>query len=270
MAIAERGGAAAGGGRRALAGAVLVLTGLVGLVVLARATPAAAQSPEHVEGEHEMMRWEPTLFLLSEVLEYAPTGDERPVRYDLLGWFGGAVNRLWAKAEGDQSTRSDDGVTELQLLYGRLISPYWDAQLGLRADFIYGGAEGHTRLSAALGLQGLAPGWFELEPTLFVSQDGDVSGNLTASYDLFVTQRLVVQGRGEIEGAVQDVPEFGVGSGLSVLDLGLRVRFEIWRELAPYVGLSWQRLFMDTADLARAADVPVQDLTVVAGLRLWY
>jgi copper resistance protein B len=266
MAVGER-VRVAGAGRRAVGGAALMLAGLA---LLARIAPAAAQSPAHVEGEHEMMRWEPTLFLLSEVLEYAPGSEERPVRYDLLGWFGGAVNRVWAKAEGDQSTRSDDGATELQLLYGRLISPYWDAQVGLRADLIYGGDDRTTRFSAALGVQGLAPGWFEVEPTLFVSRDGDISANLTASYDLFVTQRLVAQARGEIEGAVQDVPEFGVGSGLNALDLGLRVRFELWRELAPYLGLSWQRLFMDTADLARAADVPVQEFSAVAGLRLWY
>jgi copper resistance protein B len=175
------------------------------------------------------MRWEPDAFLLSELLEYTPNGANPPMRYDVLGWVGGAYNRLWAKAEGEQSTRSGAGETEIQLLYGRLVSPFWDAQVGLRVDVGYGEGDRRLRALAALGVQGLAPGWFELEPTVFISQDGDVAANLTASYDLLFTQRLIAQARFETNVAVQSVPEFGVGSGINDVDLGLRVRYEIWR-----------------------------------------
>jgi copper resistance protein B len=249
--------------------AATVILGAVG-ALLASPAPGQAQSDRHAPKGHDMMTWEVTGFVLSELLEYVPTAAERPVRYDLVGWVGGPVHRVWAKAEGDRSTRSGEGDTELQLLYGRLISPFWDLQLGLRGDIGYGKGEAKARLAAALGLQGLAPGWFEVEPTVFVSHRGDVWGNLTAAYDLLLTQRLVAEPRFETEAAVQAVPEFGVGSGITEIDLGLRIRYEIWRELAPYVGVSWRRKVMETADLARAAGAPVGELAAVAGLRLWY
>lgn len=255
-----------------LAGSILgAVLGLVQVSLARAADPAAVPAPEaHGPGMHEGMEWGTTALLLSEVLEVDPTGTERPLSYDLLGWIGGPVNRLWAKAEGEQSTRSSEGATELQLLFGRLVSPFWDAQIGLRFDLGYGEGTTQSRVLAALGVQGLAPGWFEVEPTLFVSHRGDVSAAVEASYDLLLTQRLIAQARLETEAAVQDVPEFGVGSGISNLGLAMRLRYEIWRELAPYVGVTWERRLMESADLARAAGQPVQDLSAVVGLRLWY
>jgi copper resistance protein B len=258
--------------RSAIVRAGLALTGVVAGVMpsLAGAAQPAPPPSSHDPEMHDMMEWGTTAFVLSEVLEYAPGGTGRPIRYDLLGWVGGPLNRVWAKAEGEQSTRSREGATELQLLYGRLISPFWDAQVGLRLDLGYGDGERNSRILAALGVQGLAPGWFEVEPSLFISQHGDVSASVTASYDLLLTQRLVAEPRVEVDAAVQDVPEFGVGSGLGVLELGLRVRYELLRELAPYLGISWERRLMEAADLARTAGESVQQLSVVAGLRLWY
>ena len=213
--------------------------------------------------------WGRETYLLSEVLEYAPDDAERPVQYDLVGWAGGAVHRVWLKADGEHGTRggSRSGSAELQVLYGRLVTPFWDAQLGLRVDAYY--REGRARTFVALGVQGLAPGWFELEPTLFVSQGGDVSASLTASYDVLFTQRLVVQPRLETRAALQEVPEFGVGTGFNDLELGLRARYELRRELAPYVGVLWSRRFSETADLARASGAPVREVSWVAGLRVW-
>ncbi|HUF26008.1 MAG TPA: copper resistance protein B [Gemmatimonadaceae bacterium] len=133
----------------------------------------------------------------------------------------------------------------------------------------YDNDDTRTRAHLALGLQGLAPGWFELEPTLLVSQHGDVSANLTASYDLLFTQRLVLQPRLETHAAAQGVPEFGVGSGFNDVELALRARYELRREFAPYVGVLWSHRFGDAADLARAGGEPVRELSWVAGLRLW-
>ena len=217
----------------------------------------------------EMMSWGNETYALAEVLEFAPDGIDRPVRYDLLGWAGGASRRIWAKADGEHGTRAGGGETELQLLYGQLISPWWDAQVGAKVDVHYGAGDTRTRTSLALGLQGLAPGWFEVEPTLFVSQDGDVSASLEASYDLLFTQRLVLQPRLETSVAAQEMPEFGVGSGFNDVELGLRMRYEIRREFAPYVGVTWSNRFGGTADLARASGETVRDLQLVAGLRLW-
>lgn len=183
------------------------------------------------------LRWEPTARFLTEKLEYAPNAFQRPLRYDVLGWAGGAYNRVFLKSEGTQSTRSTEGDTELQVLYGRLISPYWDFQIGGRVDVFYGPTP-RVRVLAAIGVQGLAPGWFEIEPTLFVSQRGDVSAELVTSYDLYLTQRLVMQPRLDLGFAVQAVPEFGTGSGITNFELGLRMRYEFLREVAPYVGVA--------------------------------
>lgn len=217
----------------------------------------------------EMMDWGRETFALAEVLEFVPDGVGRPARYDLVGWTGGASNRVWAKADGEHGTRNGGGEMEVQLLYGRLITPWWDGQAGVLVDAHYGEGSTSTRTSLALGLQGLAPGWFEVEPTLFVSQHGDVSASFKASYDLLFTQRLVLQPRLETKVALQEVPEFGVGSGFNDVELGMRMRYEIRREFAPYLGFSWARRLGGTADLAHASGEPVREFSLVAGVRLW-
>ena len=241
---------------------------VLGLLFLALPRPAVAQGMG-LEQLLEMMDWGKETYVLVEALEYVPDAPERPVSYDLLGWAGGASKRLWAKAEGEHGTRAGHGATELQLLYGQLITPWWDGQVGVKVDVAYGGGDTRARTSLALGIQGLAPGWFEVDPTLYVSQHGDVSASLKASYDLLLTQRLIVQPELETSVAIQDVPEFGVGSGVNDLELGLRMRYEMIREVAPYIGLTWSNRFGGTADLARATGEPVRDLQFVAGLRLW-
>lgn len=250
------------------AGVALVTSSLF-LLAPNRAVAAEEHAPSFSMAR-DMMKWGTTAFVLSEVLEYGPSQTNRPVRYDLVGWVGGHTNRVWAKADGSQSTQSSDGDTEIQLLYGRLIAPFWDFQAGVRSDVRYGGGERRSRGLAAIGVQGLAPGWFELEPTLFVSFAGDISAALVASYDLYLTQRLILQPRLEVAAAVQSVSELGIGAGLNETDLGVRLRFEIWRELAPYLGFTWLRRWMESADFARAAGQDVTQLWLVAGLRVWY
>lgn len=249
-----------------LSGSLAVL--LVSAALLLPGTAARAQvaSPEHLR---EMMGWGRASLILADELEYAPGVDGRPLSYDVLGWTGGESRRIWAKAKGEHATRDGHGHTELQLLYGQLVSPWWDAQLGVMMDARYGEGSSRTRASLSVGVQGLAPGWFDVEPTLFVSQDGDVSARLRASYDLLFTQRLVVQPEMGATLAIQEVPEFGVGRGLNGLELGVRMRYEIRREVAPYVGLAWSNSFAGAADLARGAGEPVRDLRFVAGVRLW-
>lgn len=210
-------------------------------------------------------------FLLFEQLEYRWNQGPNAFRWDGQGWVGGDYNRLWVKSEGDQRTSKDKGgEAEGQFLYSRLIAPFWDFQAGLRYDKLWGKGPDPSRLFGVIGFQGLAPYWFEVEPALFVSDRGDVSARLTATYDLLFTQRLILQPRLETEVAVQRVKRFGVGRGINDVDLGLRLRYEIKREFAPYVGISWNRKLSDTADLARRERERVGTFAVVLGVRLWF
>ena len=120
-----------------------------------------------------------------------------------------------------------------------------------------------------VGLEGLAPYFFEVEPALFVSYKGDVSARFTGSYDLLLTQRLVAQPRLETNVAVQRVEDWGVGAGLNDIELGLRLRYEIRREIAPYVGVNWTQRYGAAADFARAEGGSASEANVVFGIRLW-
>lgn len=229
------------------------------LAFLAAAAPAGAQVMDSaLHG-----------FALLDRLEVAPNRDGTPITLDATGWYGGDVNRLWVRVEGDQETESNDGDVEVEAFFGRLVSPFWDALVGVRFDGRWGD-ETATRTHLAIGLEGLAPYWFELEPTLYLSDDGHLSAQLEAEYELLVTQRLVLQPRLETSVAIQDVPEFGIGSGLGDLELSARLRYEVRRELAPYVGIAWHRRLGETADLARAAGEYVSNVSFVGGLRAWY
>ena len=208
-------------------------------------------------------------FVLLDQLEVSPGATGSPLGVEGEAWHGGDFNRIWIKLEGEHSTQEPEGEGELQVLYGRLLAPFWDVQVGLRLDVHRGEGEASTRALAVLGLEGLAPYWFEVEPAVFVSQDGHVSARLAASYDLFVTQRLIAQPSIEVNGALQDSEEFGVGSGLNDIEPGLRMRFEIAREFAPYIGASWVRRFGETADLLREAGAKVSDAVFVVGVRMW-
>lgn len=207
------------------------------------------------------------LFLLAELLEYQVHG-ENPAAWELVGWWGGDYNRLWFKSEGQADTTTTAGDGDLQLLYGRLVSPFWDLQLGVRAETVYEGDDTTTRAFAVLGAEGLAPGWFDVDAAVFLSHEGDVSARATAAYNIYITQRLVTETRFELEAAVQEVMELGIGNGLTNFELGLRVRYELRRKLAPYVGITWERALFETADFARARGDEPGKFGAVGGLRL--
>ncbi len=208
--------------------------------------------------------------VLFDLFEYQQTGAENPVTWDVQWWIGVDFTRFWIKSEGAQSTTAGGGEVEVQTLFSRLFAPFWEWQAGLRLDTRYGAAADRTRILAVVGLEGLAPYWFEMEPAVFVSQDGDISARVTTTYDMFVTQRLIAQPRVEVNAAVQEVVEFGVGSGLNDIELGFRLRYEIRREYAPYVGVNWLRRLAGTAGLARLTGEAVSDLAAVGGLRVWF
>lgn len=207
-------------------------------------------------------------FILFDQLEYAPGPSERPISLEAISWIGGDYNRLWLRAEGEQSTLEGEGEVEIEALYGRLITPFFDAVAGVRLDTHWGG-DPQTRGFLAVGLQGLVPYMFEVEPTLYVSHEGDVSAEFSASYTFLFTQRLVLEPELEVSAAVQEVPEWSVGSGINDLGLGLRLRYEIRRKFAPYVGYSWNWMFGETADFARAAGEDPSTGAFVFGIRIW-
>lgn len=215
------------------------------------------------------MTWSPTLFVIFDELEYMPNTDEKAIEVDATGFYGGAFNRVWFRPRGEVSTLDGGGEFVGEVMYGRLVDPFWDALVGVRVDRNWGEGEGATRAHVGVGLQGLAPGWFEVAPTVYVSQDGDVSARFAASYDLLFTQRLILEPELTANLAIQEVPEFGVGSGLNDFELGARMRYEIRRKFGPYVGVSWNRLVAGTAELAREEDEPVSEFTIVLGVRLW-
>ena len=203
--------------------------------------------------------------VMLDQLEWRDTQEGSAGAWDAQGWYGGDYNKLWVKTEGMRA----GGVTSdaaVEVLADRVIARWWDAQAGIRQDF----GRGPARTWLALGLQGLAPYWLDVEGTFYVGEEGRVAARLKASYDLLLTQRLIVQPYGEINLYSKADPEKRVGSGVSDLELSLRLRYEVRRELAPYLGVGWFRRFAESADLARAAGEGHDELQLLAGLRMWF
>ncbi|MCG6872394.1 MAG: copper resistance protein B [Gammaproteobacteria bacterium] len=209
---------------------------------------------------------DPLLVMLKiDQLEVRDSDQGSPLVFDGLAWIGHDLNKVWAKFEAERI----DGETEeaeLQLLYGRAIAPYWDLQVGWRHDF----RPEPERDWFAIGLQGLAPYFFEVDATAFIGEDSQVAFRLSAEYEMMLTQRWVLSPEIEINAYTKDQPDFGIGSGIADLDAGLRLRYEIRREIAPYVGVNYQRKFGGTADLAKAQGEATDDWQWVAGIRAWF
>ncbi|HUD93940.1 copper resistance protein B [Sphingobium sp.] len=182
------------------------------------------------------------------------------------GWIGGDINRLAIKSEGEGEVGGRLESAELQMLYSRAIDPWWNVVAGVRQDF----RPQPQRTYATVGIEGLAPYWFELETQAFLSDKGDAHLRVEGSYDQRITQRLILQPAAEVNIAAQDVPELGIGSGLSNIELGLRLRYEFAREFAPYIGVNWERSFGDTARYARAEGDGASTTSLVMGIRFWF
>ena len=204
------------------------------------------------------------MFRLDE-LERVKSGSGYGTAWDAEGWLGGDVDKAWFRTEGE---RDRDGTHDarVELLFDRAFAPFWDWQLGARHDF----GQGPTRDWVAFGVQGLAPYWFESEATFYAGENGRTAARLEASYDLLLTQRLILAPRVEAQLYGKDDPEQRIGSGLSETELGLRLRYEFTRQVAPYVGVAWKDRYGDTARYARAAGDRAGEVTWLAGIRLWF
>lgn len=187
-------------------------------------------------------------------------------RWDGEAWFGGDINRLTIKSEAAGVFRQGIESAEVQALYSRAIGPFFNLQAGIRHDF----RPSPSRTYATIGFEGLAPYWFEVEGAAFLSEKGDVLGRLEGYYDQRLTQRLVLQPRVELNLSAQNIPENRIGSGLVDAELGLRLRYEITRQFAPYVGVSYEAKTGRTADYARADGQDPTTTSLVAGVRIWF
>lgn len=193
--------------------------------------------------------------------------DAESYLWDVQGWSGGDINRFWWKSEAEGEFGGDLEAVEVQALYSRAVTPFWDVQAGVRQDFRLDG-EDTTHL--VLGLQGLAPYWWEIDAAAFLSAEGDLTARVEAEYDQRLTQRLILQPRLEIDASAGDIPELEIGSGLSSVEAGLRLRYEFRKEFAPYVGVEWSRALGDTADYIEARGGEAADTRLVVGLKAWF
>jgi copper resistance protein B len=186
------------------------------------------------------------------------------IAWEGSAWYGGDYNKLMLKSEGESADGADHLRTEL--LWDRTISRWWHMQTGVRHD----SGEGPSRTWAAFGIEGLAPYWIELEATAYVGEEGRTALRAEGSYDLRFTQRLILQPQFEINLYGKDDPERGLGSGLSDVQAALRLRYEVRREFAPFIGVHWSRLFGETADIAQAQGSDDSEVQFVAGLKVWF
>jgi copper resistance protein B len=222
--------------------------------------PYAQPGPRQLKLADEHAFWS----ILGDRLEYQEDSDSTV--YDVQAWYGTTYDRFVIKAEGDIA----DGTLEessTDLLWGHAFNAFFDTQLGVRLDQY---DEGKDRQWLAFGVQGLAPYWFELDVTAYVGDDGRTSLSAEAEYELLLTQKLILQPRAELNLYGKNDAENGLGSGLSDLAVGLRLRYEFSRQFAPYIGVEWTDTYGDTADYRRAVGQDTSGTQFVAGLRFWF
>lgn len=231
---------------------------LTGVSVLALS--AAAFGQEHsAHGDHG-----PTIFHKIE-LETAYTEDHGGViDWDMHGWIGGDVERVWLRSEGEIED-GDVHSAEAQIFYGWNVDDFWDVLVGLRHDF-----EPDGQTYAGVGLVGMLPYFIETEATVFLSEDGGVTARFEHEIDIRLTQDLVLEPHLELNLAAQDDPSRGIGAGITDVEASLQLRYEIVREIAPFVEVSWERKLGETAQIARAAGDDVEETSVHIGLKVWF
>lgn len=225
------------------------------------ATSVSVSSPLLAGAEDD-----PLLTMLTvDQLEYRDAEGSDPLVLSAQGWVGKDLNKIWLKAEAER-VGNDLEEAELQALYSRAVAPYWDFQLGIRRDF----KPSPSRNWAVLGFQGLAPYFFDINTALFIGEGGSTALRLEAEYELMFTQKLILVPEVEADIYGQNDNELGIGSGLSSIESGLRLRYEVRREFAPYVGINWSKQYGNTADFARAAGDNTEDWQLVFGISAWY
>ena len=228
----------------------------IALIALMLATPVRAATLDN----------QILTFLEVERLEYRANEGRDSINWEAQGWIGTDKHKLWLKSDGGRELGGNYEGAEVQLLYSRMISDFFDAQAGIRYDIKPDPKRGFF----VLGIQGLAKQFFEVDTAMFVSDDGDVSARLEAEYEVLLTQKLIAQASVETNIAAQSVQNLGVGSGFNDIEVGLRLRYEIRREFAPYIGMHWERKLGRTATFAREEGEDTDNLAFVTGIRFWF
>jgi copper resistance protein B len=203
------------------------------------------------------------LFALDQ-LEWRTHEGEDVAAVEVQAYYGTDYHKAWLEAELEREQGEESGRVEA--LWDRIVSPWWSVQAGMRHDL----SDGPSRTWAAIGMQGLAPYFFEIDAAFYVGEQGRTAARFAAEYEWLFTQRLILQPEIEVQAFGKDDPENGIASGLADVEIGLRLRYEIRREFAPYVGIHWERKLGNTADLVREAGDDASELQVVAGVRLWF
>lgn len=212
------------------------------------------------------MEDDPTLFaVFIDEFEWRDADEGGLLVWDAQGWIGKDLNKFWWKSDGGLDGGDVDDA-EMQFLYSRAIATFWDVQIGLRTDI----EPDHGHDWAVIGVQGLTPYFFELEAALFIGKSGQVEARLEAEYEFLFTQKLILSPELEINAYKKDDPDLRIGSSLSDVELSLRLRYEVRREFAPYIGVNWEKKFGKTADYARTDGFGTSETQLVVGIRAWF
>ncbi|MEO8223774.1 MAG: copper resistance protein B [Gammaproteobacteria bacterium] len=228
--------------------------------------PALASGAEGTLGLHAHMDDDPVrAMVLLDRFEWQDADAGSALAWNLQAWVGTDKHRLLLRAEGDRVAGNTE-ENRLELLWSQPLNSRWDLVAGLRQDL----EPASARSYAAFGVQGLAPGWVHLEGTAYLGERGQTAATLEATTDVLLTNRLLLTPRLEVQAYGRDDETNGIGSGLAEIAVGLRLRYEIRREFAPYVGAEWTRKTGDTAGFARQAGETVRSARWVAGVRAWF
>ncbi len=203
--------------------------------------------------------------VMLDQFEIRASDDDTPLSWDAEAWLGKDLHKLWIKTDGEY-TDGQFEEAELQALYSRAFSTYWDVQVGWRGDL----EPTPVRNWLTLGVKGLAPYFFDIDAAVFVGESGRTAARLKVDYEFMFTQKLILVPEVELNLYGRDDPAVGIGSGLSDIEAGLRLRYEIRREFAPYIGVNWIHLYGDTAEYARQEGNDTDDVQLVLGLRAWF
>ncbi len=217
------------------------------------------------ERERKMHGDFPVLWVQADRLEAQVRDGADGLLWDVQSYYGGTTSKFWFKSEGEGAFGEELEQAEVQALWSKAIGPYWDLQAGVRQDLA-----GPATTHAVIGVQGLAPYMFEVDAALFLSHRGDLTAKIEGELDQRITQRLILQPRAELSLSAQDIPELGIGAGLDKAELGLRLRYEIVREFAPYIGIEQSWKAGGSADYARAKGEGTSATSLVAGIRFWF
>ena len=228
-------------------------------------TDADRAAVYNAPGGHEVHDSALNSFFIFEKLEWQDADDGSALNWEAQGWIGGDVDRLWLRTEGER-TNGKTEEAEVQALWGHAISPWWDVVGGVRQDF----KPGDPQTWAAFGIQGMALYNFEAQATAYLGEGGQTAARLEGDYDILLTNKLILQPTAEFNFYGKNDPQRGVGSGLSESEVGLRLRYEVRPQFAPYVGVTWNRAYGKTADYARDEGEDNNEARLVLGVRVWF